>query len=274
VISRFRDVVIEIAKSPNRKITNFSMVLFPITDDKHSSAPVSAWTAIEARLKQTASEYWLVTQPSHAALAGDLAAALPDDLFGPIDQTVARSIALHDAGWSMDDADQIQRLRNDPKQKPTSFLDAGRDHFLRAWTGSIETAAKFAPIGGYLVSRHFERLSLWVDQKKEAQFEAFRKREKQRREKLKAGIDRDEQELERLVDALQFCDVLSLYLCCGSARAVKFEKPAITVVRKGDEYSLEPSPFRESRQFSFSALLHPVLKGKKRQSGATFYINL
>jgi len=248
------------------------MVLFPITDEKNSSTTVSAWTAIEARLKQTASDYWLVTQPSHAALAGDLAAALRDDLFGPIDQIIARSIALHDAGWSMDDAQQIQRLRSSPKLKPTSFLDAESDHFLEAWTGSIETTAKFAPIGGYLVSRHFERLSLWVNQQNKARFEAFRRREKLRQQKLKANIDRDEAALERLVDALQFCDVLSLYLCCGSKRAVKFEKPAVTVSRKGDEYLLEPSPFRESPQFSFSALRHPVLK--KGQSGATFYINL
>ncbi|PYY14912.1 MAG: hypothetical protein DMG60_19015 [Acidobacteria bacterium] len=250
------------------------MVLFPIIDENGSATPVSAWTAIESRLKQPASDYWLVTQPSHAALAGDLATALRDDLFGPIDPIVARSIALHDAGWSMEDAEQIQRLRSHPKQKPASFLDASSDRFLQAWTGSIDTAAKFAPIGGYLASRHFERLSLWTDQKGERQAEAFRKREKQRQQKLKTSLDRDEAALERLVDALQFCDVLSLYLCCGSSRAVKFEKPAITLTRNGDEYRLDPSPFREPKQFSFSALRHPVLDGKKGQSGATFYINL
>lgn len=250
------------------------MVLFPISDERNSTATVSPWDAIEARLKQSASEYWLVTQPSHAALAGDLAAALRDELFGPIDQTIARSIALHDAGWSMDDAEQIQRLRGHPKQKPLSFLETSSDRFLQAWTGSIETAAKFAPIGGYLVSCHFERLSLWTDQKDQPQIEAFRKREKQRQQKLKANIDRDEAALELLADALQFCDVLSLYLCCGSSRAVKFEKPGIKVSRKGDEYRLDPSPFREPKQFSFSALRHPVLEGKKGQSGATFYINL
>ncbi|HWY71795.1 MAG TPA: DUF3891 family protein [Terriglobales bacterium] len=250
------------------------MIIFPITEEAHSVAPVLAWTAIEERLKQTAAEYWLVTQPSHAALAGDLAAALRENLFGAIDQTVARCIALHDAGWSMDDAEQIQRLRSQSKQKPSSFLDASTDSFLQAWTGSIETAAKFAPIGGYLVSRHFERLSLWADEKSAAKVEAFRKREKERQQKLKKSLNRDDTALERLVDALQFCDVLSLYLCCGSSRTVKFEKPAITLSRKGDEYRLDPSPFREAKQFSFSALRHPVSSGKKGQSGATFYINL
>jgi len=250
------------------------MILFPIIDEKLSSTPVSAWSAIEERLKQDAAEYWLVTQPSHAALAGDLAAALREELFGPIDASVARSIALHDAGWSMYDAEQIQHLRSQPKAKPSSFLDASSDRFLQAWTGSIETAAKFAFIGGYIVSRHFERLSLRTDQKGSTKVEGFRKQEKERQQKLKKNIDQDDAVLERLVDALQFCDVLSLYLCCGSPRTVKFEKPAITVSRKGDEYRLDPSPFRAPRQFSFSALRHPVLNGKKGQSGATFYINL
>jgi hypothetical protein len=250
------------------------MVLFPIIDEQNLSTPVAAWTAIQERLKQPAAEYWLVTQPSHAALAGDLAAALRDELFGPIDPTVARSIALHDAGWSMEDAEQIQRLRSRPKQKPSSFLDAFSDSFLRAWTGSIETAAKAAPIGGYLVSRHFERLSLRTDEKGATQLEAFRKREKGRQQKLKKSLDQDEAALERLVDALQFCDVLSLYLCCGSSRTVKFDKLGMTGTRKGDEYRLDPSPFREATQFSFSALRHPIANGKKGQSGATFYINL
>ena len=251
------------------------MVIFPITEDRiEATKTIPAWKCVEQRQQETAAAYWVVTQPSHAALSGDLAGALRDELFGPIDENIARSIALHDAGWSMEDAEQIQRLRAEPKQKPSSFLEASADRSLRAWTGSIETAEKFAPIGGYLVSRHFERLSLWVDKKGEAQFEAFRKRENQRQKKLKTSIDRDEAALERLVDALQFCDVLSLYLCCGSSRAVKFEKPAITISRKGDEYRLEPSPFREARQFSFSALRHPVLDGKKGQSGASFYINL
>ena len=98
--------------------------------------------------------------------------------------------------------------------------------------------------------------------------------EKQRQQKLRKRIERDEAALERLVEALQFCDILSLYLCCGSSQAVIFEKPAITLNRRADEYRLEPSPFREAKQFSFSALRHPVLNGKKGQSGATFYINL
>ena len=175
------------------------MVIFPIADERTSAESVSVWPAIEGRLKQNASAYWLVTQPSHAALAGDFAAALREDLFGPIDQTVARSIALHDAGWSMEDAEQIQRLRSDPKQKPSSFLDADTDQFLRAWTASIETAQRFAAVGGYLVSRHFDRLSLHGEQKGKSKLEAFRKREKERQQMLRTGINHEQPALERLV---------------------------------------------------------------------------
>lgn len=251
------------------------MVLFPIADElQQTSKTISAWKAVEERQKQQASAYWVVTQPSHAALAGDLAAALRDDLFGRIDATVARSIALHDSGWSMDDAEQIQRLRKDAKQKPSSFIEAAAERFLPAWTASINTVEKFAPVGGYIVSRHFERISERDDHPNQTKLDAFRRRETQRQHRLLPSSGFDETELERLVDALQFCDLLSLYLCCGSSQTVRFDKPSLTVVREGDGYRLEPSPFKEQRQFSFSALRHSVESGKKAQRGATFYINL
>jgi hypothetical protein len=250
------------------------MVIFPITDETVASEPIGAWQAVQGREQQDASEFWMITQPAHAALAGDLAAALKADLFGPIDLTASRSIALHDAGWSMEDADQIQQLRANPKLKPHSFLNASVDEFLGAWTRSIETAEKFAPVGGYVVSRHFERLSERDAQHDAGKLARFRAQEKQRQNKLRSRISLQEQALELLVDALQFCDLLSLYLCSGSKRSVKFGEPALTLVRDGDEYRLEPFPFREHRQFSFSAMRHPADVDKKAKSGATFYVNL
>ena len=250
------------------------MVLFPISEGAaHDSEPIPIWKAIEAAQKQTAREFWIVTQPSHAALAGDLAAVLRDDLFGPIEATVSRSIALHDAGWSLDDAEQIQSLRANAKTRPKSFLEPPVEQVVRAWTGSIETAAKFAPVGGYLVSRHFERLSQRDDKSRDDQFERFRTREKQRQRKLMASLRQDAQSLERLVDALQFCDVLSLYFCCGSGGSVKLQKPNMVISRVGGGYKLEPNPFKSSVQLSFSALRHPP-SDQKSKSGATFYVNL
>jgi Protein of unknown function (DUF3891) len=251
------------------------MVLFPITAAPHKEIDVvPAWRAVEERQRQSSSAYWVVTQPSHAALAGDIASALREDLFGAIDGTVARSIALHDSGWSMDDAAQIQTLRADAKARPVSFVSVDPDSVLRAWTGSIDTAERFAAIGGYIVSRHFERLSQHDPEKYGAKAEPFRSREKQRQQRLRATLQAKEAELERLVDALQFCDLLSLYLCCGSTENVFFNEPKLSITRSGEEYRLEPSPFREPRQFSFSALRHPAASGKKEKAGATFYINL
>jgi len=250
------------------------MVLFPIADEHPTKAPISAWQAVQECQQLKASSHWVVTQPSHAALAGDLAAALRQELFGPVDTQISRSIALHDSGWSMEDAEQIQRLRSDAKAKPSSFLDASPRQFLRAWTASIDTVEKFAPAGGYIVSRHFERLSNRNDPEHQAELEGFRKREKQRQLRLRRAAKLEEGALEKLVDALQFCDLMSLYLCSGSARSVKFSHPEVTLTRTGGEYKLEPFPFREHHQFSFSALRHPPSKDKKEKSGATFYINL
>ena len=82
------------------------MVIFPIADERNNDS-LSAWPAVEERQRQSGSSYWLVTQPAHAALSGELASWLREDLFGPIEDKVARSIALHDSGWSMADAEQI-----------------------------------------------------------------------------------------------------------------------------------------------------------------------
>ncbi|HEU5233817.1 MAG TPA: DUF3891 family protein [Terriglobales bacterium] len=247
------------------------MVIFPIADERNIDS-IAAWPAVEERQRESASSYWLATQPAHAALSGELAASLREDLFGAIDETVSRSIALHDSGWSREDAEQIQQLRANPKLKPKSFLDFAADHFLRAWTASIDTAEKFAPIGGFLVSRHFERISMRNGDKDQSKLQSFRNREKQRQQRLKSKIKKEDAVLESLVDALQFCDLLSLYLCCGSRRSVSFDCPKLALSRSGDEYRLEPFPFREHRQFSFSALKYPA--DGKPKSGATFYINV
>ena len=247
------------------------MVIFPIADERNIDS-IPAWPTVEERQRESASSYWLVTQPAHAVLSGELAASLREDLFGAIDETVSCSIALHDSGWSMEDAEQIQQLRANPKMKPKSFLEFAASQFLRAWIASIDAAEKFAPIGGFMVSRHFERISMRNGDKDSSELQNFRRREKQRQQRLKAKIQIQEGALEKLVDALQFCDLLSLYLCCGSKRSVSFDCPNLTLSRSGDEYRLEPFPFREHGQFSFSALKHPA--DGKPKSGATFYINV
>jgi hypothetical protein len=62
------------------------MVLHPISSGE-SSAPGappsarSAWEAVELKQKEHAEHWWLIAQPDHAALAGDLAARLDPPFF-------------------------------------------------------------------------------------------------------------------------------------------------------------------------------------------------
>src|SRR5690348_5754926 len=126
------------------------MVIRPVLQDQVENSdamPVSAWQAVEETQHAKATEYWFIPQPAHAALAGDIAVKLRPELFGPIEPTIARCIALHDAGWSAADAAVIQALRSsNPSKIPTlSFLDVAQAQAVKAWTASIDTAEKFAP---------------------------------------------------------------------------------------------------------------------------------
>ena len=55
-------------------------------------------------------------------------------------------------------------------------------------------------------------------------------------------------ELEALLLVLQFCDLLSLYLCCGASDAVEFPQQfalgKVRLRRENQAYVLQPSPFR------------------------------
>jgi Protein of unknown function (DUF3891) len=271
---------------------NFPMVLHPILDDAPGTGePVSAWDAVVHAQHLEADEYWLVPQPAHAALAGEIAEKLKPEFFGFIDATVARSIALHDAGWSSADAEVIAQLRapatKKSRKRPLSFLDAAPAEAIRAWTGSIETAEKFSPIGGYIVSRHFVRVSAFPAGVGRGSFDSFVAQEERRQSRLLRKIKQSKEELEQLVDALQFCDLLSLYLCCGAKQSaiIHTGKTELKVVRGGAEYRLQPSIFEGTQQFSFPALRYPPSSrdrvGTASRAGsngvkdsAVFYINL
>ncbi|HEX6466091.1 MAG TPA: DUF3891 family protein [Terriglobales bacterium] len=270
------------------------MVLRPILDYSAGTSAkdaVSAWKAVEAAQHVDASEYWLVPQPAHAALSGDIAAALRPELYGPIDATIARCIALHDAGWSSADAAVISELRagaSTLSRCPASFVDANPEQAADAWTASIETAQKFAPIGGYIVSSHFVRLAEHAGHNsKRVVFDRFVARERARQERLLPAADRPKDQLDRLVDALQFCDLFSLYLCCGSQQRARFQCGAVKMQVAVDEggHHLDPSPFIGPQQFNFPALhcsiaAAPKARAKaagaasRKNENAVFYINV
>ena len=181
------------------------------------------WDAILPTQKGKASEYWLITQPDHAGLSGDIAAALGPPLLPRLSPEVVQGIAHHDDGWAVFDA-RITLTDG----RPFSFLDFLPKDFLRAWAASIERAERIAPIAGATVSGHFCRLAKYrldwgVDGAQDRRLLLdFLESEHRRQQRLLGGRSREE--FEFVTDVLQFCDVLSLYLCCGAMQDVEFSQ--------------------------------------------------
>ena len=151
---------------------------------------------------------------------------------------------------------------------------------------SIEICEAYAPIAGAMVSRHFSRLTeARISQlgspeaksgevsgresttpagplsRERAWFDDFLQREQARQQRLLPGAGKTSEELEVLVDQLQFCDVLSLYICSGAAANVIFPQQlggeAIRLVRHATGGRLQPSPFAAETVFRVSGLRYP-----------------
>ncbi len=201
------------------------MVLRPLLPLPAAAAavPAWAWDAVEAAQNNPGAECWLIAQPDHAALAGDIAAHLAPALFPGLDPPVLQAIGLHDEGWGRRDAAACHG-----PQRPNSFIHETPAAFIEAWTDSIERCQQVAPIGGFIVSQHFTRL---------ADFRLSRRKDSADDTRLLLGFLTAEDQRRRallpacssyqpgfLTDVLQFCDVLSLYLCCGAEQSVTFRQ--------------------------------------------------
>jgi hypothetical protein len=135
-----------------------------------------------------------------------------------------------------------------------SFLEVGPREFLPAWEGSIARAAGTCAAGGYMVSRHFQSLGRWrleaqIDvPENRTRLEQFVERETQRQQRCREHAGESAADLEALVAVLQFCDLLSLYLCCGTQARVEFPQVFANgptrIERRDDMFTLTPSPFQ------------------------------
>lgn len=255
------------------------MILYPL-DSKPpiAAAIVPAWNAVAASQQQSASAWWLIAQPDHAALAGELAAQFHTPEFQHLEDEVVRAIALHDSGWAKYDGggaagggnrDFTPQPPRDRLGHPLSFLQAPVPMFVEAWALSIQCAeARTGAIGGLMVSGHFRRLaqhrlnSVQDTAEDSACIHAFLTRETQQDVTRLRRQSRSRAEVERLIDLLQFCDLLSLYLCCGSHAHVQFPltmgSRAIVLRRNGEACLLDPSPFREEVSLGVPARRDPA----------------
>jgi len=250
------------------------MILRPLDPGPPSAASPQkqfypAWKVVEQTQRKEYQSCWMITQPSHAVLAGEIAAKLAFPGIPKLEPDVVRAISLHDAGWGMPDAQAVMRSRASREETPRSFIQCTVMELITSWSQSIDIAQTTSPAGGYIVSRHFWRLAehrLSTGQDAAAsrtQVKDFLDDELERQKDLAAQQEQGEKELEALTDVLQFCDLLSLYICCGAQSAVEFPeclgaKPKLQV--KGDNYRFDSALITEPAQFSVAALLHPATK--------------
>jgi hypothetical protein len=247
------------------------MVLYPLnsaTRDNSSGDPVPAWDAIERSQREPAKAWWLIAQPDHAALAGDLAACASSPFLPKLDEEVLRGIRLHDEGWSLFDRGTPEP---DERGRPLSFFDITPPDFVRAWIGSVEKAEKVAPISGILVSEHFCRIAHFRLLTKNDPPEnlqiilQFLATESDRQQRLSRQQHRSAGEIRALVDVLQLFDLISLYLCCGSLEPAifpqQFQGQSFRASRDVELCRTEPSLFGRGASLSVAARRFPASQG-------------
>jgi Protein of unknown function (DUF3891) len=257
------------------------MILRPLEPPPVTSQDfLPAWSVVERVQRQSYDGCWMITQPSHAALAGDFAAKmtgpdlcatltqkLPLKSIPKMDAAIIRAIALHDAGWGVSDAQAIMQSRSVRQGCPRSFIQCSTAEFLDAWEKSIEVAASTGPAGGYIVSRHFARIAeqnaAHMPPQDQQRISSFLKSEAARQKQLSAKQERSKEELGRLTDVLQFCDLLSLYVCSSAQENAEFPEYFGVTVRltvANDGYRLDPPLIEPGAKFKVAALRHPATK--------------
>ncbi|HEY5175239.1 MAG TPA: DUF3891 family protein [Terriglobales bacterium] len=261
------------------------MILRPEAKPVHTdNAFVSAWEAVARAEKTRSAKYHLVRQPDHARVSGEIAQHLAIAGAPPVDDDIVRGISLHDEGWAPFDEGR-ERLHATPASyssanivldregRPLAFLDIKAGDFLRAWVGSIDCAEEVAPIAALIVSGHFCRLgkfgiSMAAYSEGDAQsVRAFLASEEQRQCRLLRRQSRGESEVQHWTDVLQFCDLLSLYLCCGSEENVEFPQrigphgETIQLQVQDGVFVLEPPLFAREVELSVEAHPYPTDAG-------------
>lgn len=222
----------------------------------HESSTV--FDSIMAKYQAPCNEYWVITQPDHARLSGAVAAAFDRERLPYVTDEVVRGIAAHDRGWlGLDGAAPNPILPPfEADGRLRSFLNTPPKLFLVAWTGSIQHAEQIGPTAGTMVSQHFERLAQFrLAQMRDtdedvARLGHFLVQESSRQSRLCKGADA-RFAAERL-QLLQFCDVISLYVCCRIESEVTIPQQLgagpITIATRGGRTEVHGIPLRAELQ--------------------------
>ncbi len=212
--------------------------------------------AIAAKCQREAAEYRVVTQPDHAKLSGEFAAAVDRGRMPYVTDEIVRAVAAHDIGWlAIDGAAPNPILPPyEANGRLRSFLTTMPDVFLDAWVASIAQAERIGPAAGTMVSQHFERLAQFRLQRQEdgpeetARLHSFLAMESARQKRLRES--RADGSTKELLMLLQFCDLISLYLCCGlesrQELAQEFGFGKVEISRDGEVVKVSGVPLRKT----------------------------
>jgi hypothetical protein len=204
------------------------MIVAGLCSESNPGSDKSLFDAIASKCQPGCEEYRIITQPDHARISGAIAAAFDRKRLPYITDEVIEAISVHDIGWlGIDGAAPRPILPPFYRQGHLrSFLTTAPEIFLKAWTGSISHAEKIGPTAGMMVSMHFERLahfrlgSAEDSEEDVARVRAFVVQETSRQQQLRTHSSTTYR--SQHLELLQFCDLVSLYLCCGIEGEIEF----------------------------------------------------
>ena len=265
------------------------MILRPLLSDipgNQISEIEPAWVIVARMQAVEAPQYMLITQPDHARLSGELAALIRAPFMPEVQQPIAKAIAVHDDGWAR--RFPFERdLHGEPPRtntgRPQHFMQVTVEESIAAWTGSIKAAGEVNRLGEYMVSAHFERIGrtriqMEVDTPEDLRhLEGFVNGEEEWQSKHEAEIGLSKEKLYEYIDLLQFCDLLSLYLCCGATQPAEFPQQfkgeRITVRYENGVYHTTPSLFGSTPQrFYLPVRVYPSSEEKEGHSRISFHV--
>lgn len=244
--------------------------LLSMPDSRPTNGLEPVWQIISRTQNLQAERYLLIGQPEHARLSGELASRFQAAFLPEINSEVAKAISVHDDGWAI--APFERGLKGDPPLtshgRPQHFMQVSVDQSLRAWSGSVSVAGEAGPLAKFMVSSHFSRIArlrmqLQMDAPAQiVQLERFALLEEDEQERLLERLHLSPEKSAEYVDLLQFCDALSLYLCCGSTDSAQFPQrfrdQSVTIEYHDGVYSTNPSLFGEAAQrFSLQVRVYP-----------------
>jgi Protein of unknown function (DUF3891) len=165
-------------------------------------------------VRETGSEWLVVTQADHARLASDLLALLrlPGLADHPRRDELLADVAPHDDGWWESDA----APRIDPQSgRPLDFLALDPGSRFEIWDRGVERHAARHPYRAAMIATH--ALRLFAARRDEAGWSGFLDRLEARRDELLRASGRSREELAGDDRWLELADDLSLAAVTGSA---------------------------------------------------------